>query len=268
MPNFIIWEALDGSMERDTTSRTLKTTATSIDVLRLLEEFNGARISELAEYMEVPKSTIHGHLATLRSKEFVLKRGDTYYLGPELLRLGNKVRTRREEYVLAREYTERLYESVGFRSVFATEMGGKAVFLHTASGNDMGWAHERLGNRLYLHDTAIGKAILAELPRRRVERILDEWGLPEETENTITDRETLFAELESVREQGYATNHEENLPDLHGIGVAATEQPGNVIGGFSVTGAEHSFTGEHRERQLAEAITEIVNEFELELSLV
>lgn len=255
-------------MAPNTTSNTLKTTATSIEVLTLLDELDGARVSELADHMEAPKGTVHGHLTTLREKEFVIKRGDIYYLGPELLRLGNQVRTRNEGYVLAREYTERLYDSVGFRSIFATEMGGKAVFLHTASGNDVGWAHERLGNRLYLHDTAIGKAMLAELPRPQVDQILDKWGLPAETEQTITDREELYDELEAVREQGYATNHEENLPDLHGVGVAATEQTGSLIGGFSITGPKHSFTGESREQQLAAAVSEIVNEFELELSLV
>lgn len=254
-------------MARNTDSKTLQTTATSIEILELLEEFNGARVTELAEHMDAPKSTIHGHLATLESKQFVVKRADIYYLGPELLRLGNRVRTRKEGYVLAREYTERLFEDVGFRSVFAVEMGGRAVFIHTASGNKMGWTHERLGNRLYLHNTAVGKSILAAMPRRRVEQILDEWGMPRETENTITDREELFAELEAIQEQGYATNHEENIQDLHGIGVAAVEQSGTVIGGFSITGPKHSFTGSNRERQLADVVTELVNEYELELSL-
>ena len=248
-------------------TKTLQTTATSIEILELLEEFNGARISEIAERMDRPKSTIHGHLATLKDKEFVIQRGDFYSLGPELLRLGNHVRTRKEGYVLAREFTERLFEEVGLRSIFAVEMGGKAVFIHTASGNKMGWTHERLGNRLYLHNTAVGKAILAELPDSRVEQVLDEWGLPEETANTITDREALFGELGEIREQGYAVNNAENFKELHAIGVAATRQSGDVIGGFSVTGPEHSITDAGRESQLADAVKEIVNEFELELAL-
>ncbi|WP_435181758.1 IclR family transcriptional regulator [Halorussus sp. AFM4] len=248
-------------------SRTLQTTATSIEILELLEEFNGARVSEIAERMDRPKSTIHGHLATLREKEFVVKQGDFYALGPELLRLGNHVRTREDGFVLAREFTERLFEEVGLRSIFAVEMGGKAVFVHTASGNKMGWTHERLGNRLYLHNTAVGKAILAELPAPRVDQILDEWGLPEETANTITDREALFAELDEIRDQGYAVNNAENFRELHAIGVAATRPSGDVIGGFSVTGPEHSITDVGRESQLADAVKEIVNEFELELAL-
>ena len=245
----------------------LQTTRTSIEILELLEELKGAGVTEVANRMDLPKSTVHGHLATLEMKQFAVKRGDGYYLGPELLRLGNLVRTQKDGYVLAREYTVKLFDKVGFRSVFGVEMGGKAVFIHTASGDKMGWAHERLGNRLYLHNTAFGKAILAAMPKARVEQVLDERGMPRETEQTITDRESLFAELAAIRERGYAVNHEENIEGLHAIGVSATEKSGNVIGGFSITGPKHSFTGPERERQLADIVTELVNEYELELSI-
>lgn len=248
-------------------SNTLKTTAASIEILEIVEEMGGARVSELAERTGRPKSTVHGHLTTLWSKEFVVKRGDVYHVGPELLRLGNAVRTRKEGFVLAREFSERMFENTGLRSNFSVEMGGKAVILHSASGDKTGWAHERMGSRLHLHDTAVGKAILAELPRRRVEQIIDRWGLPAETDQTITDAETLFAELETVRDQGYAVNHEENITDLHAVGVAATEQSGELIGGFSITGPKHSLTGEQREREMAQAVIELVDEYELELSL-
>jgi DNA-binding IclR family transcriptional regulator len=248
-------------------SATLTTTATSIEILEFLEEVDGAGVSEIADWMDRPRSTIHGHLATLREKQFVIQEGDRYRLGPELLRLGNQVRTRDPGFVLARECTDRLFEETGLRSVFAAEMGGRAVFIHTASGEKMGWAHEEPGNRLYLHDTAVGKAILAELPDSRVEQIVDRWGLPDETENTITDREALFAELETIREQSYAVNRAENFKELHAIGYAATRRPGDIIGGFSVTGPAHAITGADRENELARTVTDIVTEFELELAL-
>lgn len=254
-------------MSGDSESKTLRTTATSIAVLELIDEFDGIGITQLADRMDKPKSTIHGHLATLKSEQFVIKKGDIYMLGPELLRLGNQVWTQKEAYVLASEYTERLHSKTGFRSVFAVEMDGRAVFMHTASGSKTGWKHERLGNSLYLHNTAVGKAILAKLPPWKIEQILDKWGMPRETEHTITDRELLHSQLEEIREQGYAVNHEENIENLHGIGMAATEQSGNVIGGFSITGPEYPFSNPDTEKRLVATITEIVNEYELDLSL-
>jgi len=248
-------------------SDTLQTTATSMKVLELIEEMDGARVSELAERIGRPKSTVHGHLMTLQSMEFVVKRADIYHLGPELLRLGNAVRSREEGFILAREFTGRLFDRTGLRSNFSVEMGGKAVVLHTATGDRSGWTHERMGSRLHLHNTAVGKAILSELPHRRVEQILDRWGLPAQTEQTITDEEMLFAELETIREQGYAVNREENIADLHAIGVAATEQSGEVIGGFSITGPKHSLLGQEREEEMVQAVIELVDEYELELSL-
>ncbi|MFC6964636.1 IclR family transcriptional regulator [Halocatena marina] len=133
-------------------------------ILKLLSEADGARVAEIAEQMDAPTSTIHGHLATLEAEQFVFKRGGIYFLGSELLRLGSKVRTRREEFIQAREFTKKLFDEIGFRSIFVIEMAGRAVFIHTASGSKMRWTHENLGNRLYLHNTAVGKAILAEHP--------------------------------------------------------------------------------------------------------
>lgn len=252
---------------RESKPNVLGTTATSLDVLEVLEAHEGAGVTEIAERMELPKSTVHGHLTTLESAGFLVKCGGNYHLGPELLRLGHRVRTRKRSHVLAEEFTETLFERSGFRSIFVVEMGGRAVFLHTASGEKTGWTHERIGNRLYLHNTAVGKAILAELPERRVEEILDRWGLPEETEYTITDREELLDELETVRERGYAKNRQENIEGLHGIGAAATDESGAVVGAFSITGPKHAFTGEDRERELADIVTGLTGEYELELSL-
>jgi len=243
----------------------LKTTATSIEVLEILEAADGTTVSEIAERMDKPKSTVHGHLATLKERLFVIQKGDLYFIGPELLRLGSRVRTRESGFVLARKFTEQLFEASELRSIFAVEMGGKAVFLHTASGNKMGWAHEQLGNQLYLHNTAVGKAILARLPDVRIEQIIDRWGLPGETANTITDPGALFEELETVRSQGYAVNRGENFDELYGIGSAATRQSGDVIGGFSVTGPEHTIVD--REELIAQTIMDIVKEYELELAL-
>lgn len=66
-----------------------------------------------------------------------------------------------------------------------------------------------MGKRVFLHQTASGKAILAYTPRSRVEKIIDQRGLNRMTDNTVTDREELFGELDETKERGYAIDDRE-----------------------------------------------------------
>lgn len=248
-------------------SRTLKTTTVSLEILRQLMEHDGMRVSRLAESLDRPKSTVHGHLATLQSKEFVIKEGDLYFPGPELLRLGNYVHTRKEGYLLAEEYVERMFEGTGNRSIFVAQMGGRAVFIHSTAGDRTKWQHERIGNRLYMHSTAVGKAMLAEMSRDHVRQILDRWGMPKETSQTITSEEELFDELEQIRSRGYAFNRGENFEDLRAVGVAAVDAEGNTIGAFSVSGPKRVFGDADNRATIGDHLTQLVEEFELQLAL-
>lgn len=254
-------------MGEGTHPNTLQTTTTSLEIVEKTMELDGAGVTEIADELDLSPSTVHAHLATLRAREFVIKEGDVYQLGPEFLRLGHYVHTRKDGYVLAEPYTRDLSDRTGQRAVFATEQGGRGIFLHTCPGSQAEWQHETIGRRLYLHNTAIGKAILARLPEWRVEAILDDWGLPRETENTITDREELFAELERIEDQGYAINRGENIPNLWAIGVAAQDRDGSVIGAFSTLGPRRIFADDATREELVQECLRLVEEYELELSL-
>lgn len=248
--------------------RTLKTSTLSFRVVEVLERLEGARVTEVAEELEIPPSTAHNHLATLEELGYVVKEGDFYHPSLEFLRLGHYVRNRKEEYRIAELYTQKLNDRTDCRSIFVVEEHGRGVFLHTASGDRPEWRHEDLGNKLYLHSTAVGKAMLAELPPRRVDEIVDRWGLPEQTDNTITDREELEAELEEVRDLGYAFNRGENISKMWAVGVAVTGRDGQVVGAFSVSGAAETMRGEWFENELPETVLGVANEFELDLSLM
>ena len=249
-------------------SRTLKTSTLSFRVIELLEELEGARVTEVAEELDIPPSTAHSHLATLEELGYVIKEGDFYHPSLEFLRHGNYVRNRKEEYRIAEMYTDKLHERTDCRSIFVVEEHGRGVFLHTASGERPEWRHEELGNKLYLHNTAVGKAILAEMPDRRVDEILERWGLPEQTDRTITDREELMDELDAVRERGYAFNRGENITDMWAVGVAVTGRDGQVVGAFSASGAAKTMQGDWFTDELPESVLGIANEFELDLSLM
>lgn len=93
-----------------------------------------------------------------------------------------------------------------------------------------------IGQRVYLHTLALGKAILAHLPRERVEEIIEEHGLLRETDLTITDRDELYDELEESRSRGIAFGPDERLQGLHGIATPIKNINGDVLGSISVAG--------------------------------
>lgn len=250
-----------------TQNRTLQTTEISLQIIELIDEQEGATVSEVADELEKPPSTVHGHLSTLRDQEFVIQKGDIYHLGLRFITLGKSVRNRERIYTLADRYTERVVEETEFRSIFAVEEHGRGVYLSRNAGNHSKWRHEQTGERFYLHATAAGKALLAHLPDERIDEIIDQWGLPQLTENTITDRDELYEELETVREEEIAYNSEEQLDGIRAISAPVTTPVGQEVGALSANGPAHKLSDRQSKEELAEALRGIANEFHLDLKL-
>jgi DNA-binding IclR family transcriptional regulator len=122
----------------------------------------------------------------------------------------------------------------------------------------------RIGQQTHLHYSASGKAILANYPRERVDEIVDRWGLPKQTANTITDREALYEELERVGERGVAFNHEEHIDGLTAVAVPV-ENDGVVFGALSVAGPTGRMQDERLEETIPELLLGSANALELEL---
>lgn len=254
-------------MNTNGNKRTLKSVETTLEVLNLLRERDGARVSELADELGRAPSTVHSHLVTLEAKEYVVKEGDIYQLGLHLLELGDYVQNRKEAFQIAQSYTEQLAGETECRAVFVVEENGRGVYLHTYSGKYAVWKYSTLGKRFYLHQTAAGKALLSKLSDEQVATIIDRWGLPAKTENTITDPDVLYQELNQIRERGYSLNREEQLDGVKAVGVPVTGTNGQVIGSFSVASPANRLTGEWFTEELPNIVLGVANEFELEYSL-
>jgi len=246
------------------TSGPLSSVRKAVGVLRALKQNDGMRVSEVASELEMPMSTAHSHLSTLVDLELATTEGDQYVPGSACLEFGEYVRFRRESYRLAKSYTKQLFEESGYRSVFMIEEHGHGLYLHSASGNQPGWEHDRPGTKEPVHSVAAGKAILSALPDKRVDEIVEERGLAERTDNTITDRAELNAELEKVRERGYALNEEENIDGIRAVGAPVTSPDGRVVGSFSVAGAANRMVGDEFREELPNTVLALINEYKLE----
>lgn len=238
----------------------------ALAIVELLKDLDGARVTELADRLEWPKSTVHSHLETLENAGYIIKEGDEYLLGFRFLDLGEHVKYRNEVYSMVEPRIEALAERTGERVQFVISEHGDCVYARIAEGEHAVSTGSRLGRRRHmLHATAAGKSILAHMDREDVDEIITEKGLPELTPNTITDRDELFEELEQVRERGFAFNYEEHIEGLRAAAAPVKEPNGSVVGAISVSGPAHRMHGEQFTKDLPENILGVCNEIELDI---
>jgi len=250
--------------------RTLKTVSRAFDIVRALEELDGAGVTELADHLDMSKSGVYNYLATLREQKFVVKEGSEYSLSLQWLLVGEYVRNRTRLYRLGKEELETLAEETGEYAHLSTEQHGLSVNLYKVKGEHAvgsDYQTSKLQRPDYLHFSATGKAILAYLPRERVEWILDTYGLPRKTATTITDREELFAELERTRERGYSVNDEEEIEGLQAVGAPVLDRRDRVLGSISVSGPVTRMREEDHRERVVDAVTNTANVIEVNINM-
>lgn len=248
----------------------LKTVETAIEIIGALWELDECGVTDLAEHMCLPKSTVYTHLNTLREGGFVVKHDGNYQLSYKFLTLGEYVRNRSLLYNVAREEIDRLADRTGQYAHLVTEERGRGINLYKVRGETAvgdGYQAKKLQQADYLHLTASGKAILAQLPRSRVDAILDEHGLPARTEATITSREALHDQLSEIRERGYAYNDEEEVVGLRAVGAPIKRPDGAVLGSISISGPTSYITGTTFHEELPELVMSAANVVEVNINM-
>lgn len=124
----------------------------------------------------------------------------------------------------------------------------------------------RYRSEYHLHNTAAGKAILSELDRDEVASIVDHWGLPRESEGTITNADRLFDALDEIATQEYAVVDEEFAPNLIAVGAPVHDGDGRIVGGLSVGGPKYQVDMTRLEREFADELLNAVESLEAALS--
>ena len=248
--------------------RQLKTIGTTVEIVRALRDLDGAGVTELAAHLGLSKGSVHHHLSTLRSDHLVTKENGEYRLGLRFVAFGEYVKGQNPLYRGGKSEVDSLAESTGEYVHLMTEQFGRAIHLYKSRGETaVGTSYHRknLQRRDYLHYSAAGKAILSCLSDRRVDRIVDAYGLPERTDRTITRGAALFEELETVGENGYAVNDEEEIPGLRAVAAPIDPSQVDAAGAVSISGPVSRMDGSRFEEELPETVIQTANVIELNI---
>jgi len=195
------------------------------------------RVTELGSYLGVAPSTAHRLLATLRTHGFVeqVPGSRAYRLTALIGTFSPGPPDRRRLLQVARLPLVLLSRESGETSNLLVLEGPDVRFLDGVESTSTLRVTPRTGDSLPAHGTAGGKAMLASLTESEV-RLLYDGGLAHLTSWTIVDLDVLEADLAVVQERGYATNVNESVLDVGGVGAPIHDRAGQVVAAVTVSG--------------------------------
>lgn len=240
-------------MARDTT--TVQATKTSFAVLEVLRDQDGTGVTAVSDALGIPKSTAHKHLNTLASMGYAISDEGTYDVGLPFVGFGQYARSKDPLFRAAQDPVEQLSKTTEEVAGLFVEAGGRGFEVYRSdgiSGNEIGTLPTPL------HCTAPGKAILAELPDSEVNAIIDQHGLPRETEYTITERGELDKERDRIRERSIAFDREESQEGVHSVAVPVSHGQA-VRGAIYVMGTRQRLTGKWFDENIPGIVLSTVN---------
>lgn len=217
-------------------------------VTEALTAFGGPhRLAELAAASGVPKSSTYRILVSLVEQGYAVTDGDgSYGIGLRLRTLASRISADRPEGIV--ELLEFLQKCTGQAVHLALRSDNALTYIRKVESGQPFRTSSRVGTRIPLHATAIGKAVLAHLPPAEAEGIVRATGMPALTRHTLTERARLAEELAAVRERGYAVDDEESERSVRCLGVAVFDRDGVPVGGVSLTTAAFVTSREELER--------------------
>lgn len=208
----------------------------------LAQRTSGATLTELATATGLHKTTAYRLLATLRSEDLIRYDvvSERYFLGTQLLVLGEGARDQAISTQLVRPTLIKLRDLTKETCHLAVPVDDEMVYVEKVdSDHHTIRIASRVGARMPLHCTALGKAYLAFEPTSRIENYLASAELVARTPFTITDPDQLRQELATVRQQGYAVDERENEEEMRCIGSAVLGRGDQVLAAVSVTAPQN-----------------------------
>jgi len=220
----------------------------AIDILSLFSKSRPTySLTEIANALGLKISTVHGIVSTLEQNGFLRTdlRTRQYRLGSKLLELGGYFGSSLEINLHAASLAQGLAQRVNLNVRVGIWDANSVLITLFAFPQGTANSAYNFGSRLSPYCTAIGRAILAFIEKEVCISYLEREQFVKHTKYTLTTMEAILADLDEIRERGYAINRGESSLSRAGI-AAPIWGPGKKLeGGLSITGRTQEILGEN-----------------------
>ncbi len=209
--------------------------------LQILNAFNNERqllnLAQLSEILMLSKATVLRLCSTLVKYGFLKQHPESrqYSLGLRLFELGSIVFYSLSLGKVASPYLNQLQIKLG-----------KTIFLGIMDNDELLYIDKREDPHTPIHFTSkigtrrppywgmVGPVLMAYLPEKEIDRLLQKSPLTATTKKSITEKEEFKELLRQVRAQGFAVDPERALEGITGVAAPIRDYTGNVIAGIGV----------------------------------
>ncbi len=216
----------------------IQSVARALAIIELFDETNRElSIKEISTKLDLNKSTVHSLLSTLKEYGYISQNNETneYSLGWKLYERGYLMISQMDIRNIARPHLEKLNNETNQTVHLVTLLGKEAIYIDKITGNSTLVIYSRVGKRVPLHSSGVGKVLAAFLNETQLNSVMEGYVFEKRTENTIQTHEAFFEELNRVKENGFAMDYEENEQGIICLAMPVYDYSGEVIAAVSVS---------------------------------
>lgn len=221
------------------------------------------RLKDIADNLGISQPTVVRYLRTLCDQGYVYHDNHTGYYAMtwKICRLSGSLQSNLVLRSMAGSLLADFANKYNIGALLAVERDNRLVYLDLV-GAPHGSVDTmlRIGKDAPMYSTASGKVLLSAMPLSRVREMLDKSGLARLTPKTITSREVLFKELETIREQGYALDNEECELNHRCTAVPLYDYTGTVAAAVSAFDSVERLTDEYIQTTVLPGLRELASE--------
>ncbi len=209
----------------------------ALSVLELLsEEPAGLRMIDVARALGMPKSSTYLILESLQARGYVDRDlAGAYRLGLKLFELANRLLSQLDIRQVARPHLEDLSDRTGLTTHLGILDGQDVVYVDKVDGDGFVKFDTYVGKRATVNLTALGKAMIADLPEERVDSILNA-TFRRGAGRSPTRPFELKEQLAGFRRSGYAIEDEEDVPGVYCVAAPIRAADAEVVAAIGVIG--------------------------------
>lgn len=192
-------------------------------------------LAQVAERTGLARATARRFLHTLVSMDYASTDGTEFRLTSRVLELGHSYLSSLSLPDIAQPRLEDLSRRIGESSSMSVLEGSDVVYVSRVPVRRIMAVSITIGTRFPATATSMGRVLLADLPAHELDAILDAGDLPAPTPRTCTSPDQLRAELQSVREQGFALVDQELEVGLRSVAAPVRTPGGRTVAAVNVS---------------------------------